>query len=401
MHKKVFMDTSVLLKTDKYNFNDYEKVNISIVSIEELDNLKSHEQKGYQARQAIKNIKNADNVEIKLDYKFSGANKFLQHGNDNIILAMAYEAWSLDNDVVFLSDDYNLCLKAESIKLPFELFEYKQEDEIYKGYKTLSGGTHFVNKLFDDIENGLNEYGFLPNEYLLLYNSDVDNLIEMRFDGQKFVDLKLPDSKIIKGKNSQQRFALDLLNNKTIPIKVIAGGFGSGKTLLSVKIGLHHVTDKGTYKNMMFIRNPIVTDGAEIGFLPGDKSDKIYDFCRPFLQYVEDPKNQFYADNLIKDDKIKMDVTSFLKGVSIEDSYVIMDESEDLNVKLMKLVGSRIGDKSCIVFTGDWNQAENKYKHDNGLLKLIQEGKGNKLVGIVILDEDLRSPASKVFAELK
>ena len=95
-----------------------------------------------------------------------------------------------------------------------------------------------------------------------------------------------------------------------------------------------------------------------------------------------------------------MDVTSFLKGISIDDSYVIMDEAEDLNTKLIKLVGSRIGSTSCIVFTGDWKQSENRYKQDNGLLRLIESSKGNPLVGIVVLEEDVRSSTSKLFAEL-
>jgi PhoH-like ATPase len=170
--------------------------------------------------------------------------------------------------------------------------------------------------------------------------------------------------------------------------------------MCSVKTGLYNVVDKENYKTLMFIRNPIVADGAEIGFLPGDKSEKIADFCRPFLQYVENSKDQFYADTLIRTEKIKMDVVSFLKGVSIDDSFVIMDEAEDLNTKLIKLVGSRIGKTSCIVFTGDWSQSENKYKTENGLVKLIQETKGNSLVGTVVLDEDVRSDASKIFAKL-
>jgi PhoH-like ATPase len=401
MQEKVFVETNVLLKTDKFKFEDYLDVHLSIISIEEIDGLKKSEQVGHQARQATRNIMNAKNKHIKYTYSYSGViGKFLEHKADNHILAMAYEVWTKDNEVIFLTDDYNLILKAESIGLPCRLFEY-EKDEVYKGYKTLSGGTYFSNELFENIDKGINEYGFVTNEYLMLYNSDLDDVLEYRFDGKKLVELKLPSSKVIKGKNSQQRFALDLLNNKDIPIKIIAGGFGSGKTLLSVKSGLNQVIDKEIYKTLMFIRNPVVTDGAEIGFLPGDKSEKIYDFCRPFLQYVEDPKNPFHAENLIKEEKIKMDVTSFLKGISIDDAFVIMDEAEDLNTKLIKLVGSRIGDKSTIVFTGDWNQAESKFKQDNGLLKLIKEGKGNELVGIVILEEDLRSKASKVFAELR
>jgi len=375
--------------------------------MEEIDNKKNDKELGYFARRAIRSIKKAkqqNKIKIIFNYSFSGANSLLTHKNDNHILAMAYETYINDKELVFLCDDYALFIKADQLGITSELFEFKEEDDVYKGYKELFLDTVSINNLIDEVSRGINSYNFLINEYVILHNTDLNNTIEYRFNGEKFVELKLPNSKVIKGKNVQQRFALDLLNNKDIPIKIIAGGFGSGKTILSVKMGLHHIKEKGTYKNMMFIRNPVVTDGAEIGFLPGDKSEKIFDYCRPFLQYLEDPnpksQNQHYVEDLIRDEKVKMDVTSFLKGISIDDSYVIMDEAEDLNTKLIKLVGSRIGEKSCIVFTGDWNQAESKYKYDNGLLKLIRESKGNKLVGIVVLDEDVRSETSKVFANL-
>lgn len=298
-----------------------------------------------------------------------------------------------------------------------------QEESQYKGYKELSGDTEFINQLLNDISQGINDYGFVVNEYLSVHNSDLDEEYDYRFDGRKFIELKKPSlSKVIKPLNKPQLFALDLLNNKNIPIKIIAGGFGTGKTKLSVKTGLDLVVSKEIYKTLIFLRNPIVADSTDIGFLPGTKEEKIYSFCRPFLQYIENPElssfksknknkhkekdeEQFYledeyAEYLIRQGKIKMDVISYLKGVSLDDSYVIMDEAEDLNTKLIKLVGSRIGEKSCIVFLGDWKQAENKYKSDNGLLTLINKGRGDPLVGIVVLDEDVRSPTSKFFANL-
>lgn len=397
---RVFVDTNVVLNP-RFKYEDYEKIYLSIITIEELDKLKRDDKTSYQARQAIKNIHNANNVEIKYNYSFSGFSKFLENGNDNKILSCAYDIYTNDNTVIFLTDDYNLILKAKSFNLPCKMFEFDDNTEVYKGYKKLSGNTEFINNLFHDIEQGINQYGFLPNEYLILYNTDLNDTYEYRFDGNKFVELKLPSSKVIKGQNSLQRCAIDLLNNKDIPIKIIAGGFGAGKTISAVKIGLYHVMEKETYKTLMYIRNPIPVDETDIGFLPGSKNDKIYDYCRPFLQYIHSEKDQFYAENLIKNEKIKMDAVTFLKGVSIEDSFVIVDEAEDLNLKLIKLVGSRIGNKSCIVFAGDWEQSEKKYKYDNGLLKLIQQKKGDPLMGVVVLDEVLRSPVSKLFNDLK
>lgn len=397
--KKIFCDTNVLLNP-KFDFNNYSKIYISIVSIEELDGLKRNENTSYRARQAIKNIMSASNVEIKLDNSFSGMNRFIEHGNDNIILSMALGTYTLDNEVCFLSDDYNLIVKSKALGLPCRMFECNDK-EIYTGYKKLSGNTEFINNLFNDIDNNINTYNFMINEYLILHNTDLNDTNEYRFDGNGFVNLKLPSTKIIKGHNSVQRCALDLLFNKDIPIKIVAGGFGTGKTISAVKVGLHYVVDKEIYKTLVYIRNPIPVDDTDIGFLPGSKDEKIHEYCKPFLQYIQNDKDQFYAENLIKNEKIKMDAVTFLKGVSIEDSFVIMDEAEDLNLKLLKTIGSRIGNKSCIVFTGDWEQSEKKYKYDNGLLKLIHQKKGDSLIGVVVLDEVLRSPVSKLFNDLK
>lgn len=399
--KNIIVDTNVLI--DGIDLSKFGKVYVPITVIEELDVLKMRKDDDIwiKAKEAIKNINQADNVEVKWNSSFCLPSE-LSACNDNKIISYAKDCTSFDENCVFLSNDFNVQLKSKHLKIPCESYNntYSSNSEIFKGYKALQGGTAFINDFFEDISNGINKYGFLQNEYLLLYNSDLDDEYEYRFDGTKFIDLKLPPSKIVKGLNNLQRCSLDLLNNNDIPIKIIAGGFGSGKTLMAVKSGLYNVVDKEIYKTLMFIRNPIPADNADIGFLPGDKSEKIADYCRPFLQYVHSDKDQFYAENLIRQEKIKMDVVSFLKGVSLDDSFVLVDEAEDLNTKLIKLVGSRIGKNSCIVFTGDWKQSENKYKNDNGLIKLINGAKGNPLVGIVVLEEDVRSSASKVFADL-
>ncbi len=397
----VFLDTSIVLN-EKFKFSDYNKCYLSIVSIEELDNLKTNERIGYQARQAIRNIINSNNVEIKLDYSCTkSVHRFLEHKNDNNILSFFNDVWINNKNCTLLTDDYTMLIKAKALGLPCQLFEDNNKDNIYKGYKKLSGNTDFINDFYTEIKNGNNIYNFLQNEYLILHNTDLKDTHEYRFDGSKFIELRLPPSKAIKGRNSLQRCSLDLLNNRDIPIKIIAGGFGTGKTISAVKIGLYQTLDRDFYKTLMYIRNPIPVDDTDIGFLPGSKAEKIFDYCRPFLQYIEDKKGQQSLDDLIKNGKIKMDAVSFLKGVSLEDSFVIMDEAEDLNLKLLKTIGSRIGTKSCVVFTGDWEQSEGKYKYDNGLLKLIQQKKGDPLMGVVVLEEVLRSPVSKLFNDLK
>jgi PhoH-like ATPase len=89
-----------------------------------------------------------------------------------------------------------------------------------------------------------------------------------------------------------------------------------------------------------------------------------------------------------------------MKGLSIQDTYILVDEAEDLSKRLIKLLGTRVAEGSVIVFSGDFEQAEEKYVHNNGLYQAIEKLKGHPLVGIVVLDEDIRSSASKAFAGL-
>jgi len=218
---------------------------------------------------------------------------------------------------------------------------------------------------------------------------------EFKYSKGKLEDLRLPDSKVIKGKNSQQRCVIDLLNNKNIPIRIIAGTYGSGKSYLTTKMGLYHIFEKGNYGKMLLLRNPLGS-GEEIGFLPGDKDEKIGDFFKCIEQYID--------VSLTKDknigDYIKKDIPFYIKGMSYGSTYIFVDEAEDMDLKILKLIGSRMESDSCVVFCGDYKQSEPKYKKDNGLYQLIEKLKGNPLVGIVVLEEDIRSEASKVFADI-
>lgn len=396
---KVVLDTNILMAD--IDLLQFEKVYIPLTVCEELDKHKesSDNEKAYKGRKAIKKIQLLNNVEFIKDFSYSLPRWLDESRNDNRILGYVIELQATNPDITFLTGDLSLYHKAKALNINCQWYEVNYQNDLtrYDGWKEVNGNTEHINKFYQDIYDG--KIKFLINEYLIQHNTDTGESTEERFDGEKFVPLNLPPSKVIKGLNPQQRCALDLLNNKDIPIRIIIGKHGSGKTLLATKVALYHI-EKEAYKTLMFLRNPLSADNTDIGFLPGSKEDKTIDFMRPLLQYIENEKNQGYADFLIKNEKVKMDVVSFLKGVNIDESFVIVDEAEDLNTKLIKLVGSRIAKKSCIVFTGDYKQAENKYKSDNGLLKLISEAKGNPLVGIVNLPEDLRSEASKVFSDL-
>jgi PhoH-like ATPase len=396
---RAVLDTNVLLD-DPNIIDKYDDIILCSAILEELDGLKKNGETAFRARHAIKKIEqNLNKIKFVVKDIYDGfASGWNPDLRDNKIIMTAKE-----NDAVIISNDINVRIKAESIGIKAE--SHMTDDIIYKGWKILTGDTKWINNLHTELEDNINTHKLLTNEYVELINTDFkenenEYRTEYRYDGTQLVDIKLPASKVIKGLNTQQRFALDLLYNKDIPIKVVVGSFGSGKTYLAIKMALHMAIEKEIYKDITLLRTPIPADGVEIGFLPGSKQEKINDYFKPFLQYIDNKKEQDYAGRLIREERIKMDVVSFLKGINIEDSFIIMDECEDLNMKLLKLVGTRMASKSCIVFTGDYKQAESRYKHDNGITQFIEKAKGNPLVGIVILEEDVRSEASKVFADI-
>ena len=167
--------------------------------------------------------------------------------------------------------------------------------------------------------------------------------------------------------------------------------------MAAVKMALHSVLHKGHQAKIMMVRNPIGS-GESIGWLKGDMDEKTEGFFKPFIQHLEGGEQE--ATRLENDGVLTKQIPYYMKGLSIEDTFIIADEAEDLDVKLFKLVGTRLGDRSAIAFTGDFNQVEGKYRNNNGITRAIEVLRGDPLVGIVVLEEDVRSAASRAFSKM-
>lgn len=233
----------------------------------------------------------------------------------------------------------------------------------------------------------------IANQYLISSNNKV-----VRFDGEKIVDLRLPDIKGFKHKNIHQMMALDLLHNKNIPAKTLVGIAGSGKTRMAIQYGLY-LLEKGDIEKIFITRNP-ATVGEEIGHLPGEKMDKINFITQPILDNLEG--GMFDLQRMIQHEKIEFDAPNFLQGRDLRNAFIIVDEAQMMNRELVKMLGSRVGEGSQIVFVGDYEQTfSRKYRGDNnGLLHMINYLSGNGLFGHVELQDSVRGPVAEMFAKM-
>lgn len=245
--------------------------------------------------------------------------------------------------------------------------------------------------------NDLDYSKWYTNEYIIINNTDDDSIKEMRFDGSMFVPLKLPPSKYIKGKNSLQRCALDLLNNQNITICALLGTPGGGKDYLSVRYGVYAVQEKGYQQGITVCREPI-SSGRESGYLPGTLDEKIGLYFKPIEEQLNGKEFEF--NTLQQRGQLEVITPHYIKGRTFISQYIICEESEDLTEKQIRLIGTRLGEESRIIFSGDYKQSEILNTKENSLIKMCNFFKGNPRFGCIYLEEDVRSTTSKMFANM-
>lgn len=396
-----FYDTCYLLQHYKHL---HEPFCIASVTFQELENIKTSRNKDaetkYRARKVIRHLKNSATDYTVRTVTESTKLLVAKHDldtnvNDYLICGAALEVKLEfpEDDIIFCTEDINCAMTALYL---FNIDTYlgsEEEETMYKGYRIIEGTTEEINKIMSEIDPST----FFTNQYIIIKNSDDGSEKEMRYDGTSFVNLRLPDSTVIKGKNSLQRCALDMLHNKDIPICVILGTYGSGKTFLASKIGIHETIKKGNYSCILGVRSPIGT-GQDIGYLPGDFNDKTGDFFLPIAQQLDMGIAEF--EKLQQDEVIKTAIPYYLKGQTFDGTFIIADECEDLTAKEIKLIGTRLGEDSKIVFTGDYKQSEIDSTSDNAIVDMCNQLQGNPHFACIVLDEDVRSETSKIFAGL-
>ncbi len=417
--KYVFCDTSALMQSpegvDKLLERENATALVCSVVLDELDNHKDFGdgEKNYKARQAFKllnKLEEEDRILIAIQENATLPDNFNMKIPDNKILACLVSMKNtLKNvDIKLLTYDNGMKAKAKLLEIPTISIKDEDEEEDYKGYIELYGTEEENDEALYAMLETKRPYA---NEYIIIHDTDTNTESAVRWDAntEEFVDIHYKSARV-KPLNIYQACAMDLLYNDKVPIKVIAGTYGAGKSRLAVNMMEERIYS-GLYDKMLLLRNPIAVDETEIGYLPGDFYAKLGHFFTPMTQYLTndsmydvkeafDPTNEDAAKR--RGYQLDMDIVQNLKGVSVDRTIVILDEAEDLSLKLIKVAGTRIGKGSMFVMMGDIkNQTEKRYKIDNGLSAFIDQSKNEPLVGVMYLPVDVRSEMSKIFADLQ
>lgn len=408
-----FFDTNALLTLGGKVLEE-PKFYVALETLRELENIKTNPRKDeltrHQARKAIRILRdNPDKYEVchwPFDEK-DAESWSVARTPDAEIVYNAYKANAALEDygaafneeyehVLFVTDDVACGVIARDV---FELpVAYTTEGQgIYTGYIEITGDEDSINQQLEALLAPDSETKLYPNEYIIINNTASEETTEMRYDGEKLVALKLPSSKFIKGKNALQRCALDALMNKDITTVAVMGDYGSGKTFLSTQMAVYAVKEKGMQSKILGVREP-KGEGAAIGYLKGTFEDKTAQFFKPLEQQLEG--GQYELQSMQDKGMLETNIPYYMKGTTYNSTFIVVDEAEDLTEAQIRLVGTRVGDNSRIIFSGDYGQSLLDKTATNPLARMCTELRGDPKFACIYLGEDVRSTTSKMFANL-
>ena len=323
--------------------------------------------------------------------------------NDSRILAVAQNLAGDDLDVTVISKDLPMRVKAASIGLGAE--EYRAElarDTGYTGMAELDLSGEEMCDLYEDERLETELVSELPINTSLVISSERGSALG-RVVGKREVRLVRGDRDVfgVNGRSAEQRLAIDLLLDPSVGIVSLGGRAGTGKSALALAAGLEAVLERGLQRKIMVFRPLYAVGGQELGYLPGDQDEKM----GPWGQAVYDTLSAIVSDNVI-DEVIARDLLEILplthiRGRSLHDAFVIVDEAQSLERNVLLTMLSRIGQNSRVVLTHDVAQRDNLRvgRHD-GIASVIETLKGHKLFAHMTLQRSERSDIAALVTEL-
>lgn len=420
------LDTSVLLADPvaMSRFAEHEVV-IPVVVITELESKRHHPELGYFARGALRRLDDLRVAHGRLDVAVpvndhGGTLRVeLNHSdptilpagfrlgdNDTRILTVArnlQEEHEEEDAVVLVSKDLPMRIKASSIGLQAD--EYRAELAIehgWTGMAELDVPAANIQELFSQGESEIEEARELPCHTGLVLVSEQGRALG-RVQADKSAKVVRGDKEVfgLKGRSAEQRIALDLLTDPDVGIVSLGGRAGTGKSALALCAGLDAVLERGRHRKVMVFRPLYAVGGQDLGYLPGTENDKM----TPWGQAVHDTLSAVTSEDVIEEivDRGMLEVLplTHIRGRSLHDAFVIVDEAQSLERGVLLTVLSRLGENSRVVLTHDIAQRDNLRvgRHD-GVVAVIEKLKGHPLFAHVTLNRSERSPIAALVTEM-
>jgi len=455
VRKHFVLDTNVLLHNPHslFKFEEHEVV-IPLTVLEELDTFKkNNDEKGRNARQMIRSLDRLRGM----GHLFDGVVWNEQGGSvrvvrlkpaesfdldlaiaDNRIIAVAHALNASGLRTIFVSKDINARVKCDAIGVTAEDFEADRVDadwldtgfftsrvprdvidDLYAERQLPTGRLEAIPNAIPSVEG--EPQGILPNHFVsLIDESDPAHtgLARRLGDTGHLIPVTGPRKPIygVIARNVQQTMALDLLLDDEVKLVTLIGPAGTGKTLMAIASGMHKVFKEERFDKLLVAR-PIMPLGRDIGYLPGDKDEKLSMWMQPIFDNIayllstrgghassepDSKSTEQRIDQLVASRKLVLEPITYIRGRSIPHQFIIVDEAQNLSPHEVKTIVSRVGDGTKIVLCGDIGQIDNPYldASSNGLSHLIERMKGHRIAGHVTLSKTERSELASIAAEM-
>jgi PhoH-like ATPase len=437
--KNYILDTNVLLHDPNslLNFADNHVV-IPIEVIEEIDRFKRESSElGQNARQVSRmldgfrvggslseGVKLPNGGALKVAFQKNGnghsnGDNHIVNGNsvDNriLLLAAGIQKAQPKNPAILVSKDINLRIKADALGLQAEDYENDRVhiQDLYTGMIELSVSTEkmaaFRAKGEFELENGKK---FFPNEYCVLTdetNPKKAALTKVDASGEKLIPILDVREGVwgIKPRNREQHFAFDALLDDRIKLVTLMGKAGTGKTLLAMAAGLKRVVNDREFRRLVVAR-PTISMGKELGFLPGSLEEKLAPWMQPIhdaLEMLSDLNmghDHRRSGDLMRSGAIVVEALSYIRGRSIANQFMIIDEAQNLTPLEAKTIITRVGNGTKIIFTGDPYQIDNPYvdSSSNGFNYIVSRFRDQAIAAHIELQKGERSELAELAANI-
>jgi PhoH-like ATPase len=422
--KTYLLDTSVLLADPGalLRFEEHEVI-IPIAVIGELETKRDHPELGYFARAALRALDDLRVTHGRLDQPLTITPEggtlsvelnhtdlstlphgFLRDGtNDSRILAIAKNLMSDGKQVVLVTKDLPLRVKASAVGVQAQ--EYLAElvsSSGWTGIEEISVAHHLIDALYSDERTDHEAAHQLPVHTGVVLHSEKGSALS-RVTATKELQLVRGDRSAfgLHGRSAEQRIALDLLLDNEIGIVSLGGRAGTGKSALALCAGLEAVMEKRLHKKVVIFRPLYPVGGQELGFLPGSEGEKMSPWAQAVFDTLGALVSQAVIDEILDRGIIEVLPLTHIRGRSLHDAFVIVDEAQSLERGVLLTVLSRIGQSSRVVLTHDVAQRDNLRvgRHD-GVVAVVETLKGHPLFAHMTLTRSERSPIAALVTEM-